>query len=89
MRGSVGARVVQLLLGSLGLAALLSALVAASYRYNVRFDLSPGSRFTLSDHARAVLRGLAQPVRVTGFIRTEDPRNVLLKDLLWQAARES
>lgn len=89
MRGSVSARLVQLLLGTLGLAALLSALVAAAYRYNIRFDLSPGSRFTLSDHALAVLRGLAQPVHVTGFIRTEDPRNVLLKDLLWQAARES
>jgi len=89
MRGSVTARLVQLVLGVLGLAALLVALVIAAYRYNVRFDLSPGSRFTLSDHAMAVLRGLTQPVHVTGFIRTEDPRNILLKDLLWQAARES
>lgn len=89
MRGSVSARLVQLLLGTLGIAALLAATVVAAYRYNVRFDLSPGSRFTLSDHARAVLRGLVQPVHVTGFIRTEDPRNVILKDLLWQAARES
>ena len=89
MRGSVGLRVLQLLAGALGLAALLTAILLAAYRYNVRFDLSPGSRFTLSDHALAVLRGLTQPVHVTGFIRTEDPRNVLLKDLLWQAARES
>jgi hypothetical protein len=89
MRGSVTARLIQLILGTLGLAALLGATVVAAYRYNIRFDLSPGSRFTLSDHALAVLRGLTQPVHVTGFIRTEDPRNVLLKDLLWQAARES
>lgn len=89
MRGSVGARLVQLLFGTLGLAALLMAVVVGAYRYNVRFDLSPGSRFTLSDHALAVLRGLTQPVHVTGFIRTEDPRNILLKDLLWQASRES
>jgi ABC-2 type transport system permease protein len=89
VRGSVTARVAQLILGTLGLVALLGALVVAAYRYNVRFDLSPGNRFTLSDHALAVLRNLTQPVHVTGFIRTEDPRNVLLKDLLWQAARES
>lgn len=89
MRGSVAARVLQLLVGSLGLAALLAALVAATYRYNVRIDLSPGGRFTLSDHALSVLRSLSQPVHVTGFIRTEDPRNVLLKDLLWQAQREN
>ena len=89
MRAAVSTRLLQLLLGALGLAALLAALVAAAYRYNVRFDFSPGNRFTLSDHALAVLRGITQPVHVTGFIRTEDPRNVLLKDLLWQAARES
>jgi ABC-2 type transport system permease protein len=89
MRGSVTARVVQLLLGTLGLIALLALLVVAAYRYNVRLDLSPGNRFTLSDHALAVLRNLTQPTHVTGFIRTEDPRNVLLKDLLWQASRES
>jgi len=86
---STSARVLQLILGTLGFFALLLALTAAAYRYNVRADLSPGSRFTLSDHALAVLRGLTVPVHVTGFIRTEDPRNVVLKDLLWQAARES
>jgi ABC-2 type transport system permease protein len=89
VRGSVVVRIVQLIGGSLGLAALLVTLVMAAYRHNVRYDLSPGSRFTLSDHALAVLRSLSQPAHVTGFIRTEDPRNVLLKDLLWQAKRES
>lgn len=89
MRGSATGRVFQLIAGSLGLAALLVTLVAAAYRYNVRVDLSPGNRFTLSDHALGVLRALDRPVHVTGFIRTEDPRNVLLKDLLWQARRES
>jgi hypothetical protein len=89
MRQSAFARVLQLALGVAGFAALLFALVAASYHYNVRVDLSPGSRFTLSDHGLAVLRNLEDPVHVTGFIRTEDPRNVVLKDLLWQAGRES
>jgi hypothetical protein len=89
MRGSVTTRLIQLVFGVLGLVALLAALVVAAYRYNVRLDLSPGNRFTLSDHALAVLRNISQSVHVTGFIRTEDPRNVLLKDLLWQAAREN
>ena len=89
MRQTAFGRVLQLVLGVTGFGALLLALVVASYHYNVRVDLSPGSRFTLSDHALAVLRSLDDPVHVTGFIRTEDPRNVVLKDLLWQAARES
>ncbi len=89
MRQSALARWLQLVLAITGFAALLLALVTAAYRYNLRADLSPGSRFTLSDHTLAVLRNLDKPVHVTGFIRTEDPRNVVLKDLLWQAKRES
>jgi len=75
--------------GVLGLAAVLTGLTATCYLYNARIDLSPGDRFTLSDHALNVIRGLDQPVRMTGFIRTEDPRNPVLKDLLWQVANES
>ena len=87
MRTSAWLRWVQVTLASLGMLSLLFALVAATYFHNVRFDLSPGDRFTLSDHGRAVLANLDTPVAVTGFIRTEDPRNIVLKDLLWQAAR--
>jgi ABC-type uncharacterized transport system involved in gliding motility auxiliary subunit len=89
MRAPVAARMIQLVVGVLGLATLLVVVLIASYRYNVRLDLSPGNRFTLSDHALSVLRRLDRPVHVTGFIRTEDPRNVILKDLLWQAGREN
>ncbi|TFH18627.1 MAG: hypothetical protein E4H03_14435, partial [Myxococcales bacterium] len=77
------------LAGSIGLLLLLATLTATSYLHNVRVDLSPGDRYTLSDHTLAALRGLDEPVKITGFIRTEDPRNPLLKDLLWQAANES
>ncbi|MEE8310842.1 MAG: GldG family protein [Candidatus Binatia bacterium] len=77
------------LAGSLGLFLLLATLTATTYLHNVRVDLSPGDRYTLSDHTLAALRGLDEPVKITGFIRTQDPRNPLLKDLLWQAANES
>ena len=86
-RGAI--RWLQVVLGSLGVLVLLAGVTATLYLHNARVDLSPGNRFTLSDHALAVLRDLAQPVRVTAFIRTEDPRNPVLKDLLWQAANES
>jgi ABC-type uncharacterized transport system involved in gliding motility auxiliary subunit len=77
------------ILGTLGLLGVLGGLTASAYLHNLRVDLSPGDRFTLSDHALAVLRGLDEPIRLTGFIRTEDPRNPILKDLLWQAGKES
>jgi len=86
--GSIG-RWLRLLLGCVGMALLLGAVTTLGYVHNVRWDLSPGNRFTLSDHAHGVLRDLDEPIRITGFIRTEDARNVVLKDLLWQASKES
>jgi len=82
-------RLIQLLLATGGLVALLAMLVVLSYVHPARLDLSPGNRYTLSDHGLAVLHDIDQPLHVTGFIRTEDPRNPLLKDLLWQASHES
>ena len=79
----------QLLLGTVGLAWLLAAVVAACYVHNVRWDLSTGNRFTLSDHAHLVLAKVNKPVKIRAFIRTEDPRNVPLKDLLWQVSHEN
>ncbi|MFN2426395.1 MAG: GldG family protein [Candidatus Binatia bacterium] len=79
----------QLFAASVGLVWLLMAVVAASYVYNVRWDLSTGDRFTLSDHAHQVLAKITQPVKIRAFIRTEDARNPFLKDLLWQVSREN
>jgi ABC-type uncharacterized transport system involved in gliding motility auxiliary subunit len=79
----------QLAIATVGLASLLATVVAASYVYNVRWDLSPGNRFTLSDHARQVLGKVDRPVRIRAFIRTEDARNPYLKDLLWQVSKEN
>ena len=82
-------RYVELAVAVFGVVWLLSALVAAATLFNVRADFSPGARFTLSDHARRVLETVDEPLRVTAFIRTEDPRNPIIKDLLWQVSREN
>ncbi|HYB97857.1 MAG TPA: GldG family protein [Candidatus Limnocylindrales bacterium] len=81
-------RWLQLVVATVGLTAFLATLVTAAYIYNVRFDLSPGNRFTLSDHAHQVLAKVTQPIKILSFIRTEDPRNPYIKDLLWQVSRE-
>jgi len=85
----VGRKYALVMVGAAGLFALLFALTAMAYLYNLRVDLSPGNRFTLSDHALGVLRDVDEPLTITGFIRTEDPRNPILKDLLWQVAKQS
>jgi ABC-2 type transport system permease protein len=79
----------QLAAASIGVTWMLMALVATATVYNVRWDLSTGDRFTLSDHARQVLAKVQKPVKVRSFIRTEDARNPFLKDLLWQVSREN
>jgi ABC-type uncharacterized transport system involved in gliding motility auxiliary subunit len=54
-----------------------------------RLDLTPEKRYTLSDHARKVLGDLDRTVRVLGFLRSQDPRNLMIRDLLRQVQVES
>jgi ABC-type uncharacterized transport system involved in gliding motility auxiliary subunit len=49
-----------------------------------RLDLTPEQRYTLSDHAREVLAGVDRDVRVLAFLRSQDPRNPRIDDLLRQ-----
>ena len=49
-----------------------------------RLDLTPERRFTLSDHAEKIIAGLPSDVRVIAFLRSQDPRNVMIEDLLRQ-----
>ncbi len=82
-------RYLQLCLAAFGVFAVLVGVVALAYVHNVRVDLSAGSRFTLTDHAHKVLDTVDTAIKVTSFIRTEDPRNPIIKDLLWQVSREN
>ncbi len=49
-----------------------------------RLDLTPERRYTLSDHARHILDGLTADVRILAFLRSQDPRNPIIRDLLRQ-----
>jgi hypothetical protein len=49
-----------------------------------RIDLTPERRYTLSSHARQVLGSVDRDVRVLAFLRSQDPRNPLIDDLLRQ-----
>jgi ABC-type uncharacterized transport system involved in gliding motility auxiliary subunit len=51
-----------------------------------RFDLTPERRYTLSPRAHEVVRGLDVDVRALAFLRSGDPRNVAIRDLLGQVA---
>ena len=54
-----------------------------------RLDLTPERRYTLSDHAERVLDALETDVRVLAFLRSQDPRNLVIRDLLRQFALRS
>src|SRR5262249_59297739 len=53
-------------------------------RYDWRLDLTPERRYTLSAHAESVLHTLTSDVRILAFLRSQDPRNPLIRDLLHQ-----
>ena len=77
----------QWLLVVLGMTGLLGSLVMTQVivaRRDWRLDLTVGKQYVLSDHARRILRELDHDVRVTAFLRDNDPRNGEIEDLLWR-----
>ncbi|HVO22527.1 MAG TPA: GldG family protein [Candidatus Margulisiibacteriota bacterium] len=71
-----------LLTATLGLAATLAMIQVILSHYTWRLDLTPEKRFTLSEHARQVLKNLDHDVHVIAFLRSDDARNSEIEDLL-------
>src|SRR5579885_2501702 len=55
-------------------------------RHPLRLDLTPDARHTLSDQTQRVLDALDVDVRVIAFLRSEDPRNLRIEDMLRQVS---
>lgn len=55
----------------------------------IRWDLTPERRYTLSDHAIKILDDLPADVRITAFLRSQDPRNQYIDTLLRQVERRT
>ncbi len=66
--------------------AVLFVANAIISTFNIRWDLTPQKRYSLSDFDKRVLGGLTHNVKVMAFVRTEDPAYLELADLLFQAA---
>lgn len=79
--------VLALVIGTLGLVACAGVVLWLAYRHNLRVDLTPDRSYSLSTHARKILTDLRQDVRLTVFVRSEDPRTPQLKDLLWRVGQ--
>lgn len=84
-----GGQWLPLVVGTVGLIGCGLALLLLSYRHNVRIDLSPQRSYTLSTHAKKILAELPRDVRLTVFVRSEDPRTPQLKDLLWRITQQT
>jgi gliding motility-associatede transport system auxiliary component len=71
---------------TVALAALLAIVNLLIFDHNLRFDLTPTKRFTLSGFDQRVLENLKHDVKVMCFIRTEDPAYKELAELLFRVA---
>jgi hypothetical protein len=71
---------------ALALAALFSIANLIIFDHNIRWDLTPNKRYSLSDFDKRVLDGLKQPVKVMAFVRVEDASYLQLADLLFQVS---
>ena len=76
-----------LTVGTIGLIIGGGLVLFLTYRHNLRLDLTPQRDYTLSTHARKILGDLEQDVRLTVFVRSEDPRTPEIKDLLWRVVQ--
>lgn len=72
-----------------GLLLAMGAAMAICYKHDWRFDLSTGRQYTLSPLTESVIRSLDKPVRITAFVREEDPRLRDLLDLLRRVSLRS
>jgi len=85
-RASLWMNYALLLYTAIAFGAVLIAANAILSNHNVRFDLTPDQRFSLSEFDKRVLSGLTHNVKVMAFIRSEDTSYIDLADLLFQAA---
>jgi ABC-2 type transport system permease protein len=74
---------------AIALAALMVVANLIIFDHNVRFDLTPTKRFTLSGFDQRVLDNLDHDVKVMCFMRSEDPEYKELADLLFRVAAYS
>src|SRR5262245_60381472 len=82
----------QILRVILALPALLGIFLlgqAILDRRALRLDLTPGRRYTLSDQAEKILDSLPADVRLLCFLRTQDPRNAAILDLMRRVSTRS
>jgi ABC-type uncharacterized transport system involved in gliding motility auxiliary subunit len=79
---SAGAQRLRIALAIPALLGIFFLGMAILNRRAIRLDLTPERRYTLSDHARKILDTLPAEVRILAFLRTQDPRNPAIRDLL-------
>ncbi len=71
---------------AVALAAVFGIANLIIFDHNIRWDLTPNKRYSLSDFDKRVLDGLKHPVKVMAFVRTEDVSYLQLADLLFQVS---
>lgn len=84
-----GSRLAPTLAGLAGLLVSLGFVGAFGERWNARLDLTPGRTRTLSPHTRRILDRLDSDVEVLAFVRSADPANARVTDLVGRIAEVS
>jgi ABC-type uncharacterized transport system involved in gliding motility auxiliary subunit len=81
---TAGGQALRVLLALPALVGILLLGQAILDRRAWRLDLTPEQRYTLSEHAKRVLGELQGDVRILAFLRSQDARNPMIRDLLRQ-----
>lgn len=85
-RSALWKNYVVLVYTALALAVLLGVANLIIFDHNLRWDLTPNKRYSLSEFDKRVLGNLKHPVKVMAFVRTEDASYLELAELLFRVA---
>jgi len=75
-----------LAVAAVGLGGSMVMAEAIAARSVLRIDLTPDKAYTLAEHSQRILKDLQHDVRAIAFVRSEDPRNHDIEDLLWRVS---
>lgn len=85
-RSALWKNYVVLVYTAVALAALLGVANLIIFDHNIKWDLTPNKRYSLSEFDKRVLGNLKHPIKVMAFVRTEDASYLELAESLFRVA---
>ena len=89
LRRLFGAGAFSFAIEAISAVVILAVLLGISVNHKAAWDWTVNDSFTLSSSSMKLVKNLAQPVQIIGFLRSDDPRRTRARDLFAQYEQAS